>query len=604
MAATRARDSAKDISLGTGGWTGGASDGTTLWFVDNSSDEARAYVAATRARDSAKDISLGAGIWTGAVSDGTTLWFTELTGNQVRAYVAATRARDAAKDIAIGTGDWSGGLSDGTTLWFVEGNSDAIIAYLASDQSRQAADDITHADLAGSLNGGVYANGTAWFVEPDADTAIAFRQTTPTVDHAVDAGAVSWAFNLPQPTVTHTPAAVDPLLLSDFVVPAGRVQVFAGLIEIQVSGENVYRPGSGIGSLVDGNLELTSTIDFNRMRVRSGPRVLMNRSGAGSVRDYLDANDNGIFHFQDSAGVDTQTVSSITVADRLNGGVNLRDADITSRVDDLLTGDRLIVAFTVPEVTTVDHAVDAGAVAWAFALPEPTVTHTPAGVTTDHAVDAGAVSWVFALPQPTVTHTTAAPTTDHAVDAGAVSWAFHLPEPTVTHSLPAGATIWSQYAITIQTDPPTRFWTGRGRLDYSGDLFEGGGQAVGVGEVELVSGNPDRRLTITLSSIPSALRAQFLQDVGAVEVEVALIFSADRGSTWQSAPLSYSGRLSSPTMVNGRLTVELETLRGDVDHGEVRYWSHEDQMRRFPGDKGMEYMRQLAQKGTETSWPP
>ena len=434
-----------------------------------------------------------------------------------------------------------------------------------------------------------------------------FVPQSPTVDHAVDAGAVSFAFDLPEPTVTHTHRRSRRLYYSDFTVPAGRVQVFAGLIEIQVSGENVYRPGSGIGSLVDGNLELTSTIDFNRMRVRSGPRVLMNRAGAGSVRDYLDANDNGIFHFQDAAGVDTQTVSSITVADRLNGGVNLRDADITSRVDDLLTGARLIVAFTVPEVTTVDHAVDAGAVAWAFALPEPTVTHTPAGVTTDHAVDAGAVSLCLcALPHSRPSRIPRQPPLPITLlTRVAVSWAFHLPEPTVTHSLPAGATIWSQYAITIQTDPPTRFWTGRGRLDYSGDLFEGGGQAVGVGEVELVSGNPDRRLTITLSSIPSALRAQFLQDVGAVEVEVALIFSADRGSTWQSAPLSYSGRLSSPTMVNGRLTVELETLRGDVDHGEVRYWSHEDQERRFPGDKGMEYMRQLSEgDGDEYMRPP
>ena len=41
--------------------------------------------------------------------------------------------------------------------------------------------------------------------------------------------------------------------------------------------------------------------------------------------------------------------------------------------------------------------------AWTFALPEPTVTHT-ARVTVDHAVDAVAVAWVFGLPQPTVTH--------------------------------------------------------------------------------------------------------------------------------------------------------------------------------------------------------
>ena len=63
VAATQARDSGRDISLGSGSLGSGAlSDGTTLWFVDNTtSDTARAYVAATQARDSGKDISLGSG---------------------------------------------------------------------------------------------------------------------------------------------------------------------------------------------------------------------------------------------------------------------------------------------------------------------------------------------------------------------------------------------------------------------------------------------------------------------------------------------------------------------------------------------------------------
>ena len=46
------RDSSLDISLEGGDWVGGASDGTTLWFVNNTFDVAEAYVAATQARDS------------------------------------------------------------------------------------------------------------------------------------------------------------------------------------------------------------------------------------------------------------------------------------------------------------------------------------------------------------------------------------------------------------------------------------------------------------------------------------------------------------------------------------------------------------------------
>ena len=57
------RDSSLDISLGGGNWQGGCSDGTTLWFIRSSIGLGKrvAYVAATRARDSAKDINLGTG---------------------------------------------------------------------------------------------------------------------------------------------------------------------------------------------------------------------------------------------------------------------------------------------------------------------------------------------------------------------------------------------------------------------------------------------------------------------------------------------------------------------------------------------------------------
>ena len=607
VAATRARDAAKDISLGPGEWQGGASDGITLWFLNNTSAEAVAYVAATRARDAAKDISLGTGGWEGGVSDGTTLWLINSSGAEAVAYVAATRARDAAKDISLGSGNWQGGISDGTTLWFIKGGSDDdVIAYRASDQSRQASEDITHADLSGSLLGCVYANSTAWFVEPDADTAIAFRQTTPTVDHTVDAGAVSFAFHLPEPTVTHTPAPTSTLATSDWDSTGYQAPIVLALLPATISGsaDITVDPVTAI----DGDLVVASDLTIDGVE-RIGIGIRLRRTGTARLDFYFD--DAGSPMYPDAKAFividDTaRTQIPFTIAATAGGFNNwqIDDAAQQALITAIATGDRFVLAIAEPAATTTDHAVDAGAVSWAFHLPEPTVTHTPAGVTVDHAVDAGAVHFVFHLPQPTVTHVTAAPTTDHAVDAGSVAWNFHLPQPSVTHSLPTGLPIWSQYAITINTDPITRFWTGRGRLDYAGELYEGGGRAVGVGEVELVSGNPDQRLTITLSSIPPSVRAEFLQDVGAVEVEVSLIFSVDRGATWRSAPLSYSGRLSSPTMVNGRLTVELETLRGDVDHGEIRYWSHEDQERRYPGDKGFEYMRQLAQKGTETGWPP
>ena len=382
-----------------------------------------------------------------------------------------------------------------------------------------------------------------------------------TVDHAVDAGAPStFAFDLPEPTVTHTPAPTSTLATSDWDGTGYQAPIVLALLPATISGsaDITVDPVTAL----EGDLVVASDLTIDGVE-RIGIGIRLRRTGTARLDFYFDDAGSPLYP-------DAKAFIVIDDADRTQipfsiaataGGFNnwqIDDAAQQALITAIATGDRFVLAIAEPAATTTDHAVDAGAVEWAFDLPQPTVTHTPA-----------------------------AATVDHAVDAGAVSWAFHLPEPSVTHSLPASATIWAQYAITINTSPVTRFWTGRGRLDYQGDLFEGGGRAVGVGEIELVSGNPDRRLTITLSSIPPSVRAEFLQDVGAVEVEVSLIYSADRGATWRAAPLSYNGRLSSPTMVNGRLTVELETLRGDVDHGEIRYWSHEDQERRYPRRQGL-----------------
>ena len=149
-----------------------------------------------------------------------------------------------------------------------------------------------------------------------------------------------------------------------------------------------------------------------------------------------------------------------------------------------------------------------------------------------------------------------------------------------------------------------RLWTGLGSITAGGNTYQGGGKALGVSEYENTTGDPDRRLQIRLSGIPADMRAQFLQDSGPLPVTVGWIYSQDRGGTWAEVPIKFRGRLSSPSLVAGQLTVEVETQRGDVDQGIPLRWSHEDQQRRFPGDKGLEYMRALSQQGVESSWPP
>lgn len=148
VAATGARDSSQDIALTTlrHAWYGGAYDGTYIWFVNDSSNVARAYDPATGDLVSSLDINLGAGLWTGAVSDGVTLWFVDNDRDVARAYTIGTYTRDSSNDINIGSGNWQGGISAGNTLWFVNNGTNDLVAY-ESDPDTYMWEDTTFASL-------------------------------------------------------------------------------------------------------------------------------------------------------------------------------------------------------------------------------------------------------------------------------------------------------------------------------------------------------------------------------------------------------------------------------------------------------------------------
>ena len=70
------------------------------------------------------------------------------------------------------------------------------------------------------------------------------------VDHTVDAGDAAWAFALPQPLVTHTPAPGDSLALADFDDTGLEVETAALLVASApgTSGNNFYADASRNGS--------------------------------------------------------------------------------------------------------------------------------------------------------------------------------------------------------------------------------------------------------------------------------------------------------------------------------------------------------------------
>ena len=113
---------------------GCASDGTTMWFPDNLQDKAFAYTVATRARDTSKDIALGSGHWQGIIYHDSVLWVVDGGGgSRAVAYDSETLARLSIKDIDLfadlGTSNWNSGVGSNGTIWFVQRNTNAAYAY-------------------------------------------------------------------------------------------------------------------------------------------------------------------------------------------------------------------------------------------------------------------------------------------------------------------------------------------------------------------------------------------------------------------------------------------------------------------------------------------
>ena len=156
-----------------------------------------------------------------------------------------------------------------------------------------------------------------------------------------------------------------------------------------------------------------------------------------------------------------------------------------------------------------------------------------------------------------------------------------------------------------------RFWSGVGQLTLIGETWLGGGRAVSqggrpivaIGPAEATAGVPDLRLQVTIDVETATLRTALLQDLGPARAIVYWI-SRSGGGSWTVHPFRVDGNLSRPQVVGTVASFEIETLAARADAQIPKFWSHEDQQRRRPGDRGLEYMAALAAREIQSDWPP
>ena len=348
--------------------------------------------------------------------------------------------------------------SDGETLEVTIGNADMSEIYQWTPaNSLEVVAFVDHirtlTDQSGTLTLRGEGTGVTDHSANAGDASWAFAVPEPTVthtpvvtnDYTVNAGDAAFAFALPQPTVTHTAAPTVQLVLSDSDDTGLDVEAKALLVAsaaATVAGDIFWADADrgGTDTPLDGELGLgaTNTVISRFRRVSASVLALTHDSNPSALdlAAYFGAGGDGndlALYFQTLSGA----VSFSVAAQLGNAGDNWAQftlpADAQTLLDGIASGARFIFKAARPVTVSADHAVDAGDAAFAFALPQPSVTHTLASGAVDHSVGAGDIAFTFALTQPTRTHIQAV-SDDHAVNAGDLNWGFDVPRPTVTHT--------------------------------------------------------------------------------------------------------------------------------------------------------------------------
>ena len=133
---------ARTINLGSGTWRGGVLTGSTIWFVNDTSNQAVEFRVSNGSR-TGRTISLGSGSWNGGfITTGTYIWF--MDGNKARGWVLSSRTRQAGLDFSFPAGTYRGvaGYSDGRVVLYTSTNRSLVYRVTGSRRTETTTETI------------------------------------------------------------------------------------------------------------------------------------------------------------------------------------------------------------------------------------------------------------------------------------------------------------------------------------------------------------------------------------------------------------------------------------------------------------------------------
>lgn len=157
-------------------------------------------------------------------------------------------------------------------------------------------------------------------------------------------------------------------------------------------------------------------------------------------------------------------------------------------------------------------------------------------------------------------------------------------------------------AVQLEFDSGTvRYWSGYGTMTIGGSSFTGVGTLGSITPIEETEDLSARGLTIQLSGIPSALISLALSED--YQGRKASIFfgalNADTGAVLDVVTV-FAGRMDVMTITDdgqsATISFAVENRLIDFQRTRESRYTHEEQIRRYAGDNGLEYVAGLQDK--------
>ena len=145
-------------------------------------------------------------------------------------------------------------------------------------------------------------------------------------------------------------------------------------------------------------------------------------------------------------------------------------------------------------------------------------------------------------------------------------------------------------------------WTGEQTANIGGKTYKPTNIVESVSISSGTLAGDESRVTLRLFATTDALRSAFLADPGPALITIRQVVSTTDGAPWALVPRAFTGRISGTELRGDRFMVDIVDRYGDPLRPAPLFWSDEDQQRRFPGDKGLKYMKQIA-AGLQVEWP-